>query len=610
MIDTTMDTMARSPTPPVCIGVAPGPLVSGATYKVPPEVLQEIFLRHPGYVDAENPYFANTSHKCIEGSDCGSVCWAGVAHVCQQWRAAALDCPPLWSRLDVPAHPGWMAQLLHRSGNAPLQIRAWLPDNADARADAFDLVLTQLSRIRDLQICSALPLRRTTVKLLADPAPLLRSLVLGGTLLDAQLPASLIADLDFFCCPALLHRAKTPRLLRLEIRGYISGGLGLNRPCADSLRWLKFSNTPAGPPNTWPRMADIVYLCRATPSLEALEIELLPVYNPELILHVWFFVQLPSLQLLSVTAPADECALLLTFASFPALAFLRLTTSNTQLHSASLLPALSHTLSRLAPPLFLAVYGFGANAIAPGQLNLIGVPQGTKQPAFKIVLDGCTDHAGAVHATLQDVALGDVRILSVLGARITRPDWHALAWRLDSLTHLYVHGLYAAALLPQLLRVKRPVPPPATGTDNPNALPRGMLRRPPGLPPPPDSDSGDDAEGAQERWGRVVLPHLTHLRLASSCMSTKEEYDAGVPGAWGSALCTALRRRRARVTGAGLHELHVQRPWNANKALLAALQSALGSKGRMWTTEELGEDGAPLKRVRETGDWAAFMEDW
>ena len=118
------------------------------------------------------------------------------------------------------------------------------------------------------------------------------------------------------------------------------------------------------------------------------------------------------------------------------------------------------------------------------------------------------------HDALQHVALDRVRALYVSGARLTRRDWHALAWPLDGATLLIVHGLYAPALLPKLLRVKRLVPPPPMDPDDPSGLPRGMLRRPATVTAPPaDSDSGDDAEAAPPRWGRVVLPHLMELWL-------------------------------------------------------------------------------------------------
>lgn len=151
-------------------------------HRAPPEVLQEIFLRHPGYVAAEDPYFVNKRHQCTEGQECGPICWAAVANVCQQWRIAALGRPALWSRLDAAVHPEWMAELLRRSGNAQLQISARLMANKVGHADSFELALTLLSRICYLEICSAQPLRRTTVKLLAEPAPLLRTLVLDGLL--------------------------------------------------------------------------------------------------------------------------------------------------------------------------------------------------------------------------------------------------------------------------------------------------------------------------------------------------------------------------------------------------------------------------------------------
>ena len=221
------------------------------------------------------------------------------------------------------------------------------------------------------------------------------------------------------------------------------------------------------------------------------------------------------------------------------------------------------------------------------------------------MLRDCAHHADAVRDSLQHVALGRVHTLSVTGTALARRDWHALAWPLDGVRLLVVHGLYASALLPALLRVKRHVPPP----DDPSALPRGMLRAPPPRPHA-DSDSGaDDAQAAiPVRWGRVVLPNLQDLWLVESCMSRKEEYDAGVPGAWGSALCKSLRQR-AHVAGGGLRMVNLLHPFNANKALLAALQDAMGRKGRVRTAGLSRKDETPGPWTCETADWADFMEE-
>lgn len=352
------------------------------------------------------------------------------------------------------------------------------------------------------------------------------------------------------------------------------------------------------------RLYGLLSLLRATPSLESFEVECIPT-TPTTPPLLGMHVDLPRLQLLWVKADADECALLLTCLHLPALASLRLTARKTQMHYPILLPLLAQTLARLPAPRLLTVSGFGANPAAPGPLRLTGRQQGARisQATFDIVLGGCTDHASAVHDALQHVALDRVRALYVSGARLTRRDWHALAWPLDGATLLIVHGLYASALLPKLLRVKRLVHPPPLDPDNPSVLPRGMLRRPATVTAPPaDSDSGDDAEAAPPRWGRVVLPNLMELWLVDPCMSRKEEYDAGVPGPWAEALCTALRRR-ADVAGAGLRTVNLLHPYNANKALLAALEDAVGSKGKVLTV------GTHEPSVCEAADWAAFMEE-
>lgn len=63
----------------------------------PPEVLEEIFLNHPGYLQ-ETAQPLEGEHCCVAGEDCPLFCWS---HVCRQWRAGALRSRLLSAALPV-----------------------------------------------------------------------------------------------------------------------------------------------------------------------------------------------------------------------------------------------------------------------------------------------------------------------------------------------------------------------------------------------------------------------------------------------------------------------------------------------------------------------------
>ena len=69
---------------------------------LPPEILQEIYLNHPGYQHEMEWPLTASRHPCIEGQECQSLCWLAVSRVCRQWREVALNDPFLWSTLHIP----------------------------------------------------------------------------------------------------------------------------------------------------------------------------------------------------------------------------------------------------------------------------------------------------------------------------------------------------------------------------------------------------------------------------------------------------------------------------------------------------------------------------
>ncbi|KAI0923749.1 hypothetical protein AcW1_006628 [Taiwanofungus camphoratus] len=107
---------------------------------LPPEILVEIFIR---YARAPKALFL----RC---NACATYAWVRVTQVCSHWRAVALDCPELWSRIVVIPRLQWTREMLARSKQAPLQVVADFSRYGMEKEQALELVLKEYSRIQDL----------------------------------------------------------------------------------------------------------------------------------------------------------------------------------------------------------------------------------------------------------------------------------------------------------------------------------------------------------------------------------------------------------------------------------------------------------------------------
>ncbi|KAH9926376.1 uncharacterized protein B0H18DRAFT_339456 [Fomitopsis serialis] len=542
--------------------------------RVPPEILHEIFLRHPGYADAEVTSFKN-GHRCIKDTDCGPLCWAVVSHVCRRWRAVALHSPSLWTRLTVSPHPEWMAELLHRSAKLPLQITANLDqeDLREERGESFELVLRQLSRIRDLFFASLRPLRHEAVKLMAGAAPLLQILVIGGSPVQSRIEEGQF-DNDYIYFPALLHHEKSPRLERLEVRGAFHG-INLYGPCASTLKHLSFRTIIPHLP--WPNVSAFLDVLSMLPSLETVALERHVLEPPPFEWLNLTDVRLPHLHTLNLHTTASECTVLLLHLDLPALSSLGLSAVYTFDSVDTLVPAIASKISGLDAPRALYVKGFGKDE-DPGALEVSGfvgpaadcLEWSTR--SFDVVLKDCYDHAEALTEICKRISLKDVSTLDVEGEDVPSEAWLDMAEQMDSLVYLSVTGAYAIAGLPEMLLAERTLSPELEGAN--------------------EDEGGGEEEALSER---LYLPNLTNIYIYDACLGRRSDHDAGQPGPWVEHMCQALKvRDEAKV---GPAQVHFDDCSNVNQAMFAALED----------TEVMVDFVRSNDSVRNADDWEWFM---
>ncbi|KAG1869360.1 hypothetical protein DFJ58DRAFT_742445 [Suillus subalutaceus] len=130
------------------------------TCLLPPEILAAIFI----YIAEEQSYSGTPSR-------CGAPLFLAATHVCQHWRKVALECATLWTSINC-ASVHWVAIMLERSKKAALVVTYSAPASLE---QCFEQVLSQLSRIKVLQLCSfSSDANRIMDYLSSQPAPLLQ----------------------------------------------------------------------------------------------------------------------------------------------------------------------------------------------------------------------------------------------------------------------------------------------------------------------------------------------------------------------------------------------------------------------------------------------------
>ncbi|KAL4264321.1 F-box domain-containing protein [Pleurotus pulmonarius] len=242
---------------------------------LPPEILSMVFM----YMEAASNH---------------SLAWIKVSHVCQHWRAVALDSPRLWTNI-VLSRPKWTREMLKRSKMAPLDIKADLSFLTPRLLEVVRLIMEQIHRTRSLNITANHSTLNSIFAGLHD-APLLRSL----NLRDSQRHGLLPTD-----SPSVPFAMKAPRLRHLEL---LQCNVEWNSPFLRPLTHFKLCDA------TPPPMGDLLSALQAMPYLEVLELQnSLP--RPDLGLGKRE-VRLGKLKKISIKDPLPSCASLLGFLAF------------------------------------------------------------------------------------------------------------------------------------------------------------------------------------------------------------------------------------------------------------------------------------------------------
>ena len=424
---------------------------------IPPEILASIFLFHPAYIhELEDPLRREGCAKC---NGCRAFAWVVVSHVCRRWRDVALHCRALWTRLPVSVHPEWMAELLRRSGNAPLLISAAsLADDIDpalrqGREKSLELALGELHRMHRLCINAPQGLPRRIVQLLAGPAPLLEVISLDGVLADREVPAE---DPGQIAPVAADENSALLRCLRLY-----DAHLGImpTKPCTSKLRDLAIYLSSDRPFR--PSLDTVMDVLRMLPSLEAVYIkqggasQLWPDERAEDAQRI----TLPRCHALMIFALTSECTTILRRIETPSLTFLEVTTRKSSFAAVQqLAPALHDKISGLGALHQLRMTGIDAiddedddDIIEPDSLHFYGyngwrdvpVRASVSRLMFTIELQDCMriDHSECVSAIVSEaLPSADVLCARIEGWRFDAFLWCTILESMENLQALAIDG--------------------------------------------------------------------------------------------------------------------------------------------------------------------------
>ncbi|KAI0306952.1 hypothetical protein B0F90DRAFT_1945695 [Multifurca ochricompacta] len=120
--------------------------------------------------------------------------WITVTHVCSHWRLVALNHRTLWTHLRFDLGLEWTAEMLHRAGDAPLNLtfcKEFVPF-PPSKDDVATVISRLLHRANTLTIEQG-ACTRAVLSSLTLPAPLMNSLNISSDQL-AILPRSIFAD--------------------------------------------------------------------------------------------------------------------------------------------------------------------------------------------------------------------------------------------------------------------------------------------------------------------------------------------------------------------------------------------------------------------------------
>ncbi|TCD60948.1 hypothetical protein EIP91_009263 [Steccherinum ochraceum] len=281
----------------------------------PPEVLVEIFIHYAMLYEEEEDE--------VTGADVwlGGIKpyqWLGITHVCHHWREVALNTPRLWARIAVHGKERAVKEVVLRSRDAPLIVKANLTTNLTLIGRFTEIYTQHLHHIATLDI----RIRGFTLGGLLGtntPAPLLQNFsfrdVSGGTANWQSIRALFAKDL-----PSLERVAIRCELLQWEPSIFLPTLKELKLECA-RYDANERRNARVRLPNTVPKhpsWSEMYAALERVPFLQELDLEnVFPIDPPDCQDSPIESIHLPSLKDLLIFGNAKECADFLNHISLP-----------------------------------------------------------------------------------------------------------------------------------------------------------------------------------------------------------------------------------------------------------------------------------------------------
>ncbi|KZT26651.1 hypothetical protein NEOLEDRAFT_198264 [Neolentinus lepideus HHB14362 ss-1] len=228
-------------------------------FKLPPEVLTYIF-HICSYLE---PFSIPSPYSMA------STPWFKVTHVCKHWREVALNCASLWHYIEFVS-PKWTAEMLKRSKNAAIVVKADLTYRTPNFASIVQQALEHVHRIKELDLVAPQQTLCRLAGTLTRPAPHLESLRLSSQRLSAYLDT-------IYRVPDSLFKSTAPRLRRLEL---VNCEIDWNSSFLTNLTHLHLDKASANDPGR-PMMSQFLKVLSNTPHLQSLRLKHSTPLDPE-----------------------------------------------------------------------------------------------------------------------------------------------------------------------------------------------------------------------------------------------------------------------------------------------------------------------------------------
>ncbi|KAF9465968.1 hypothetical protein BDZ94DRAFT_280124 [Collybia nuda] len=258
--------------------------------RLPPEILSTVFL-----ILRDVPPSLLPQGTGME--------WMAVSCVCTHWRQVALNCPDLWSHIDIRRNSAFVEAFLERSKQVPLIFSAKITHSSQKDVG---ISLTNMCRMRRLFLFSQTHLLNASLlnTLETHPAPLLEQFSLGWPTKETSTPAKTLTSLFGGIHPVL----RKLRLIRCNI--------SWNFPPFTTLVDLFIEGAPSRDAHC-PSVAQLISILQNTPCLENLNI-VGTIPSPPADVAPSTSVLLPHLAVMGLRSGIRQCIELLGHMSYPA----------------------------------------------------------------------------------------------------------------------------------------------------------------------------------------------------------------------------------------------------------------------------------------------------